>query len=1042
MGISELLSSVTGIGGIGVSLAQWYATVRSEKKKATIDDYLEWLRRKDHQDILNHLISSQESIKAIQDLLNECSKETAEGVDRILLELQERDAALTGEIRAIAKGVEELRRDLALFDSAGVGFEDSSFETEYLSQVANEYGKLQMLGVREMCDLRQQLSIAYVSLAVKRENDDHPERAESILLTEQSLTIRGPAGSGKSTLLSWIAVQCSEQKAAENPWKGGVPFFIPLRRLDKRDSGAPDIQKLLSYTLDPKVWAASPPANWLHRVLSQKRGVLLIDGIDELPVSLRPNFWKWVNDFLARYEGNRIYITSRHFPDTGTGDASLWNPPTSFASAELQEMSDADVAQLIENWHNAILFSEKDLQERLRLEEARDVLPAKLLEPINRRVRELCRSPLLCSLVCALHWREEGYLPSKRVDLYDRCCTMLIEERDLKRNIERPSGPLKYLGLGDKELILQRLALTMMRNKLGNSGKGHQIEITREEAVSWIRPHLTACEHAMVRRCSADDVLNFLIERTGLLRSPAKGLVDFPHRTFQEYLAACAAGALNEAGELVKHAGDDQWHETIILAAGTKAGGIPFGNSLVEQLLVRGEKEKDKRLRHISFALATACLETGRQIRQELRDRVITHLQEIVPPRDHIEARSLSAAGEAVLPYLRYGRVRSRSVSTVAASARTLSLIGTKQAIKSLQEQYGRDRRATVLTEVCECPNVEVLKVPRMLHYLFSDMPGMPISLRRFVKDLTPLVELPSVTQLGLRSLTELSDLSPIADIPGLQRLIIESCWKISDFSPIGRAAKLRDFHLHVPRPDTQLDFLAGCGVQSVCLTRLSGKVDLVPISQIPNLDRLNLNGIESELDVTPLSASNLTTLYLRDVPKVQSIPAISSLTDLELTNMPVKSLDGFFQATLREFDSSRCKSLVDISAISSAPHLKKLYFRDCPAIADFSPLANLQNIEDLILIGCSGLKRLPNLSRYGVLERLVLNGASSLESLDEVAQLSRLRKIALWNCSLLKDFSPLQKLGLKEIVIEPNRVLEIPESLRRICKSTPGVQN
>jgi hypothetical protein len=610
MGISELLNSVAGVGGIGLTLAQWYATVKGDKKKATIENYLEWLRRKDHQEVLNNLISSQESIIALQGLLKEFSSETSDGIDRILTELQERDSALTGEIRVLSKGVEQLRRDLSLFDFSNVGFEDSSFEETYLAQVANEYGKLQMLGVREMCDLRQQLSIAYVSLAVKREKDDHPERAESILLTEKILTVRGPAGSGKSTLLSWIAVQCSNRTTIENPWKGGVPFFIPLRRLDKQDNGSPNIQKLVSYTLDPKVWALTQPVNWLHRVLNEKRGVLLIDGVDELPVELRPNFWKWVGDFLERYEGNRIYITSRQFPDTGTGDKSLWNPPASFASAELQEMSDSDIAQLIQNWHNAILHSETDPQEKLQLEVARDILPTKLLEPVNRRVRELCRSPLLCSLVCALHWREEGYLPSKRVDLYDRCCTMLIEERDLKRNIDRPQGPLRYLTLGDKEMILQRLALTMMRNKLGSAIKGHQIEISREEAISWIRPNLTACENSMARKCSAEEVLNFLIERTGLLRFPAKGLVDFPHRTFQEYLAACAAGALNETGELVKHAGDDQWHETIIIAAGTKIGGVPFGNSLVEQLLIRGEKETDTITMHIAspviIATATA----------------------------------------------------------------------------------------------------------------------------------------------------------------------------------------------------------------------------------------------------------------------------------------------------------------------------------------------------------------------------------------------------------------------------------------------------
>ena len=51
-----------------------------------------------------------------------------------------------------------------------------------------------------------------------------------------------------------------------------------------------------------------------------------------------------------------------------------------------------------------------------------------------------------------------------------------------------------------------------------------------------------------------DEILKFLLERTGMLRSPAEGSVDFVHRTFQEFLAAKRLVDDDNIGELVAKA--------------------------------------------------------------------------------------------------------------------------------------------------------------------------------------------------------------------------------------------------------------------------------------------------------------------------------------------------------------------------------------------------------------------------------------------------------------------------------------------------------
>ena len=67
---------------------------------------------------------------------------------------------------------------------------------------------------------------------------------------------------------------------------------------------------------------------------------------------------------------------------------------------------------------------------------------------------------------------------------------------------------------------------------------------------------------------TGEQVRRFFVERTSLLREPVSQRVDFPHRTFQEYLAALAAVDASDFGLLKSKAKDDQWRETIILAAG------------------------------------------------------------------------------------------------------------------------------------------------------------------------------------------------------------------------------------------------------------------------------------------------------------------------------------------------------------------------------------------------------------------------------------------------------------------------------------------
>ncbi|WP_406698308.1 leucine-rich repeat domain-containing protein [Singulisphaera sp. Ch08] len=898
-------SSIVSLIGFPLSLYQWWQANRDSSKAAekqnvdeTITDYLEWLRRTNHKTLVDRLEASRDEMQLLRHLLEKLQSQSMEQTNSILLYLAKFDSNLIGKIDSLALKIDQMVSQSATFPRLmpPQDTHTAEFEKDYLNFVRKEYDRLKLIGVR-MRDIPLKTRIAFVSLNVRQDVESEPTPAEEVLLATPALTIKGPAGSGKSTLLRWIALQCTETETEDNPWRHGIPFFIPLRILVGHEKGKPQPSQFAAYTLRPADYPLSVPAGWVNNVLSQKRGILLIDGVDELPPSQRPAFWEWLKDFTENYPDNRIYISSRPFRNEDTA-FELWGPPNHFQQCELEELDEKAIGDLIDNWHEAI---EKSLTEEeqiriLRLE--RERLPRRLKEPVNRRVRDLCRNPLLCALVCALNWQEEGDLPQKRVSLYELCCDLLIETRDKRREIKTAEHGLEFLTKDDKKLVLQRLAWDMMYNQIGNTSDGQQIEVAKEDALKWAKIHINNFEFPQARDVRAEQLLDYLLDRTNLLREPSRGRIDFPHRTFQEYLAACAAGALNQFG-IVNNAGNDQWHETIVLAAGTSEGGIPYGHTLIDKLLTKGEGEKSKRVRAACFVLALACCDTAKQVDPKLKERVLKHLGEITPPSDFSIAGVLATAGDSVIPHLEYGKIKRRPAKIVAACARTLAIIGTDAAIRKLSDQqgYGGDDRATVIQEVCECPGIQPLELRHVrenhsvtaqnLFFNALDNESSPPSQRtlssinqvsfinsKLTHNRTQLLsKLFNLKTLDLRY-SYISSIAPLSSLSNLEFLNLDQT-NVSDISPLANLLSLE--------------------VLSLRNTNVS---DLNPISKLINLKYLDIIGTEVS-DIAPIEE----LVHLRELEIGSSYDNFSVLK--KLGNLEILTLRGN-----AEFDTGPLLSL------------------------------------------------------------------------------------------------------------------------------------
>jgi hypothetical protein len=873
--------------------------------------------------------------------------------------------SLRSELGNVSEKIDTLMSSLFPRTQSPIDPATKEFENRYLAGIRVQFDRLRMIGVQSMRDVRQKTHIAFVSLTVRRGDKDDSESctAEQALRRVSHMTIRGLAGSGKTTLMNWVALQCADLQTDSNAWRGGIPFVIALRNLIEVERGIPRIDKFVEYTLRPDQFAVSAPPSWIDDILREKRGVVLIDGVDELPASQRPAFWDWLTDFIQNYPGNRVYVSSRPYKEITNSAPRMWNPPPTFEECELNELDDAAIRELIENWHDAVDQENMDEQDRGTLLAEREKLPRRLKEPANRRVRELCRNPLLCSMVCALNWRQEGDLPQKRAELYEQCCDLLIDSRDRRRSIKVAEGNVAYLSKNDKELVLQRLAWDMMNNQVVTD-VGQQIEISREDAESWVMLQVPRFEKLEAWKCTPSQVIDYLLDRTNLLREPARGRIDFPHRTFQEYLSACAAGALNQYGFLVNQAGNDQWHETIILSAGTRDGGVPFGKKLIESLLERGEASNDKQVRTVCFVLALACCDTARQVEPSVISRVLDHLGEIAPPSDMATASILATAGDSVLPYLKYSSVKKQSAKVVAACAQTLSLIASESAVKMLTDKkgYGGENRATVVNAICNCPNVHPLCLQHvrnqrsetakniLMYALFYDSELISDDVAPFLSE---------IEHLQVEG-SNISDISVVDKLKYLKYLFIQNTG-VKNISPIGSLSKLS--YLVLDRsPVSDLGVLAGLshGLNTLSLSRLP--VDnLVPIASLEQLEHLSIAEIRLRDSSILKSLKSVERLTLADVGMfdVAALAAMPSLQSLSLINAEIS----------------------DVGPLSVLIGLRRLYLSS-ESISEVQALVALDNLSDLD-IRYTKVVDVKCLASLGSLRRLFIPSSVKKETLD-----------------------------------------------------------
>ncbi|MFG2651520.1 NACHT domain-containing protein [Streptomyces sp. NPDC048436] len=502
---------------------------------------------------------------------------------------------------------------------------DEETEAEAASRAA---GPEPLTAVPTPSPARQATHRAAESAHIRAAAAPSPIPADQALDTHDRVLLRGEAGSGKTTLIQWLAVSAARTAPDDDHMTylyDRIPYVLPLRTLTRHGERLPAPKDFLSAVDSPL--AGTQPRGWESRVLTAGRALVLVDGIDEIPEAERSRTRAWLSDLIDAYPGNRWLVTSR--PSAVRED---WLAEEDFTELTLSPMSRADATAFISRWHVAARTGAADEDAALVSYEDQ------LLDAVHAKpdLGRLATNPLMCGLICALHRDRRGFLPLGRKDLYTAALSMLLIRRDRERHMDVPE-----LREEPQLQLLQRLAYWLIRNGRTTMDRSRAEAIIADALPSV--PEVAALGDAKA-------VFEHFLHRSGLLREPGPGTVDFIHRTFQDFLGARAAVDEGDFGVLARHGADDQWEDVIRMAV---AHARPRERvELFGELLAFGDAHADEQARVRVHLLAAACLEHAAELPPAVREQVRRRLAEVIPPRSPEAARELAAVGPMVLDLL------------------------------------------------------------------------------------------------------------------------------------------------------------------------------------------------------------------------------------------------------------------------------------------------------------------------------------------------------------------------------------------------------
>jgi formylglycine-generating enzyme required for sulfatase activity len=447
---------------------------------------------------------------------------------------------------------------------------------------------------------------------------------DQLNLHTQVVLLGGP-GSGKSTFVNFVAMCMAGEllgkaemnlatltapisradddddqerdKPEPQPWAHGalLPVHVVLRDFASQlpppghAVGAQALWQFIEGRLTQDSLTGFAPA--LHQELLSQGGLVLLDGLDEVPDAMqrRQQIKTAVQEFATTFSKCRFVVTSR----TYAYHRQSWQLE-GFHASQLLPFTRAQITGFVDAWY-AHMVQLLRLTAAAALERA-DVLKQEVAR--NARIRDLARQPLLLTLMAQLQTKEGGSLPRNRQELYEKSVDMLLTEWEKTKAVQLPDGKEQLQPSLTEWLKADREDIRRQLNRLAFEAHRDQPSLVGSADIAAPKL-LDALLRASKQRVDVQvkRLEEYLRDRAGLLSPQNDELYQFPHRTFQEYLAACHLTDDDFPNQLATLARQDpnRWREVALLAAAKAAKGTAQGPwNLADFLCPAGAPDQTK----------------------------------------------------------------------------------------------------------------------------------------------------------------------------------------------------------------------------------------------------------------------------------------------------------------------------------------------------------------------------------------------------------------------------------------------------------------
>ena len=493
---------------------------------------------------------------------------------------------------------------------------DAAHRTSYLNRLLHQYEYLPLQGMtfenRSLpLNHNQRIGLldVYIDLdtTAKSEVVDQKNRTRlqplpvlQALIRSTRMVLLGAPGSGKSTFVNYLAYCLASHHlhpdagwllhhlpAWPESWQTLLPIPVSLREVAVWIQTEQITQRNSRLLLDYL-------QSWLHqRILDEfyfvlkdrlRRGqaLLLLDGLDEIPDDepLRRQLKEMISDLADAFPEAPMLVTCRVLSYRTSHwqlDDQLW------PVFELADLGDAQIRHFIADWYG--------LLATMQVMNTIDGLSEKLQQAVFRPdLLRLARNPLLLTVMALVH-THKGQLPDARALLFEAVVELLLWRWEAIK-LKNPDGSettwrqLLYSVRLTDALMKQTLwELAFQIHGRVHSGADHELtaDITESELLATLREL-----HPSRSLDWAERLVQIIQVRAGLLVEKSPKLFGFPHRTFQEYLAACHLSNQRDFVQQALALAEKQqtWYEVILLAIGYS---VHCTDAIERPLLLIGE---------------------------------------------------------------------------------------------------------------------------------------------------------------------------------------------------------------------------------------------------------------------------------------------------------------------------------------------------------------------------------------------------------------------------------------------------------------------